>query len=452
MRSIERTLLGWILSALALGAMLVALVTYLVTLEEMHEVFDADLKNVAQGIASYQQAGFGREATGRLVMPERSDTPDEYEIVTLTWTPEGQRIYASDPRVALPFVREEGLSRLSVAGTEWIVYTAVRHEGVAQAAQRVAARRDMAGESAAKVLPPLIGLGLVVAGLLVYGLRRGLQPLDATARDVATRSDRSLEAITLEDLPQEISPLVQSINGLMSRLAQAFSAQRRFLADAAHELRTPIAVLRLQLQLLQRSEDEGQRDQAVKVLAQGIDRSQRLVEQLLEVARTEPDGQAMRRDEVDLSELARATVAAMSIKADHLALDLGADAPQPVKVVGDAAQLAVLLDNLVDNALRYTPAGGVVDVSTSRRAGGEAVLGIRDTGPGIPRAERERVFDRFYRGESANADARDGSGSGLGLAIVRAIAERHGARIELKDPPGAPAGLLVEVVFARTGP
>ena len=445
MRSIERTLLAWILGALTLGALVVALVTYLVTLEEMHEVFDADLKNVAQAVLSYHHAGHGPGDKEVIASPQRSDTPEDSEIVTLTWTPQGQRVFASDVRVNLPFTSTEGLSRPTVQGEAWIVYSSVGADGVAQAAQRVSARQEMAGESAAKVFPPLIGLVVVVGGLLVFGLRRGLQPLDGTARDVAQRSAQSLEPITLEDVPNEIKPLVVSINDLMHRLAVAFATQRRFLADAAHELRTPITALRLQLQLLQRSNDDAEHGQAVAELAAGIDRSQRLVEQLLQVARSDPDGELTRREPVDLAELVRTTVATLSVKAEHQGLDLGADAPNTVMLQGDVDQLMVLLNNLVENALRYTPAGGVVDV-TAGLHDGRPLLRVVDNGPGIAASERDRVFDRFYRCEAAQGQSADGGGSGLGLAIVRAIAERHGAEVSLQTPATG-HGLEVRVSF-----
>lgn len=369
----------------------------------------------------------------------------EYEIVTVTWTPQGKRVFSSDSRVQLPFTGIEGLSRPLVQSESWIVYSSVGEDGVAQAAQRVSAREDMAGESAAKVFPPLIGLVVVVGGMLVFGLRRGLQPLDATAQDVAQRSARSLDPITLEAVPKEIKPLVVSINDLMHRLAVAFATQRRFLADAAHELRTPITALRLQLQLLQRSTDDAQRRQAVAELAAGIDRSQRLVEQLLQVARSDPDGEATHREPVDLAELVRATVAALAIKADHRGVDLGADAQGSVMLQADLSQLTVLLNNLVENALRYTPAGGVVDV-TAGLHDGRPLLRVVDNGPGIAQSERERVFDRFYRCEAAQSQSGDGSGSGLGLAIVRAIAERHGAVVSLHTPASG-RGLEVQVRF-----
>lgn len=445
MRSIERTLLAWILGALSLGAMVIALVTYLVTLDEMHEVFNDNLKNVAEAVASYHRAGHNQANQDLVVSPQRSDTPEGDEIVTLTWTPQGQRVYASDPRVQLPFSRSEGLSRPAVQGEAWIMYSSVSDDGVAQAAQRLSARREISGESATKVLAPLIGLVVVVGGLLVFGLRRGLQPLDNAAQDVAQRSARSLEPITLDDVPQEIKPLVLSINDLMNRLAAAFATQGRFLADAAHELRTPITALRLQLQWLQRASGVAERAQALAELAAGIDRSQRLVEQLLQVARSDTDGELTRREPVDLAALVRACVAALSIKADHAGLDLGADATGQLMVQGDLSQLTVLLNNLIENALRYTPAGGVVDVFAVLQDG-RPTLRVVDNGPGIAESDRERVFDRFYRCEAAQSQANDSGGSGLGLAIVRAIAERHGAQVSLATP-AAGSGLEVRVGF-----
>jgi two-component system, OmpR family, sensor kinase len=448
MHSIRRTLLTWIFGVLLLGSVLVALVTHVVTRKEMDEVFDASLRNVAEAVATYHQARQWQPDSALLKLPVRTDEPRDTEIVTATWTKAGERVFSSDPRVALPFIAREGLSRNLIAGQGWIVYSAVRDTGISQAAQRVYSRREMAAESAVQVFAPMLGLMLAIGSVLVFGLRRGLQPLNTTAQDIARRTAQSLEAIAAEGAPREIVPLVESINGLMARLAQAFSAQRQFLANAAHELRTPITALRLQLQWLQRAADEADRQHAMAELAGGIDRSQRLVEQLLQVARSEPDGETTRCDTLDLAELVRLRVATFVIKAEHAQLDLGAEAARPVPMTGDPAQLAVLLDNLIENALRYTPAGGVVDVSADLIAG-QAVLCVRDNGPGIPEAERARVFDRFYRGRSAHAQARDGSGSGsgLGLAIVKAIADRHGAQIELCEP-AVGTGLEVRVRFA----
>ena len=446
MRSIERYLLAWILGALTLGAVLVALVTYLVTLEEMNEVFDANLKNVAEAVASHRHSGYGLGADVPLDLPQRTDAPEDAEIVTLTWNRAGQRIFASDPRVKVPFTDSEGLSRPRVDGEDWIVYSSVRAEAVAQAAQRVVSRQEMAEDSAATVFPPMLVLVVVVGGLLVFGLRRGLQPLGSAARDIAARSARALDPIAAGDVPREITPLVTSINDLIARLSIAFSAQRRFLADAAHELRTPVTALKLQLQLLRRSTDEASREEAMAELEAGIGRAQRLIEQLLQVARAEPDGERPRMEPVELGELVRSVVGNLSIKAERHGIDLGASGPAGIVVKGDGNQLIVLLNNLIENALRYTPQGGVVDVEAGRR-GEQPELRVIDSGPGIPEPERQRVFDRFYRCEDAPALARDGGGSGLGLAIVQAIAERHDAVVSLHTPASG-QGLEVRVAFA----
>jgi two-component system, OmpR family, sensor kinase len=444
-RSIERSLLAWILGALTLGSLLVALVTYLVTLEEMNEVFDADLRNVAEAVASYRHSGNGNAAQAVPLLPQRTDMADDDEIVTLSWTRAGQRVYASDPRIRIPYSNVEGLSRARVEGEDWIVYSSVRSDGVAQAAQRVASRQEIAGESATRIFPPMMVLALIVGGLLVFGLRRGLQPLDSAARDIAAKSAMTLNPIEASDVPREIVPLVASINGLIGRLAAAFSAQRRFLADAAHELRTPVTALRLQLQLLRRSTDDASREEALAELEAGIVRSQRLIEQLLHVARSEPDGEITRKEPVELGRLARTVVGKLSVQAEQRGIDLGAAAPAQVLMQGDKDQLTVLLNNLVENALRYTPSGGVVDVEVGLRDG-RSELRVIDNGPGIPEAERKHVFDRFFRGEGAAALARDAGGSGLGLAIVRAIAERHGAVVSLHTPRSG-RGLEVRIAF-----
>ena len=439
MPSLERYLLAWILGASLLGGVLIALTTYLVTFDEMGEVFNAELKNVAQAVASYRlTSGDAGERSAPL-------TVDEAEIVTVTWTRDGRRVFSSQPAVDIPFRAVDGISRARLGNEDWIVYTLVQSAGVVQAAHRASARRETARESASQIVPFLLGGVVVVGGLLIFALRRGLRPLDDAARDIASRSVRSLEPIAGDQAPRELAPLVEAVNGLMSRLSLALTTQRRFLADAAHELRTPVTALRLQLQLLERSRDESARREAMAELHSGIDRSQRLIEQLLAVARSEPDAAAASSENVDLGVLARAVVESHSAKAEHRGLDLGARASSGVVVQGDGDQLKTLLNNLVENALRYTPAGGAIDVEAAL-LDEHPTVSVIDDGPGIPEADRGRVFDRFYRGEAAHVLARDAAGSGLGLSIVRAIAERHGAVVDLQTPTSG-RGLAVRVVF-----
>jgi two-component system OmpR family sensor kinase/two-component system sensor histidine kinase QseC len=243
--------------------------------------------------------------------------------------------------------------------------------------------------------------------------------------------------LPLEGLPDEVAPVVQSLNALLQRLERSLGAQRAFVADAAHELRSPLTALKLQLQLLRRAPDEATRAAALDGLGAGIDRAARLVEQLLTLARSEPATGALER--VDVAELVRGVIADMHAFALARGSDVALDAPpEAVEILGDRAALVALARNLVDNALRYAPAGTRVDVAVAREDD-HALLRVDDAGPGIPAAERERVFDRFYRRAS------DEGGSGLGLAIVRSVAERHGATVTLADAPGG--GLRVTVRF-----
>jgi len=240
-----------------------------------------------------------------------------------------------------------------------------------------------------------------------------------------------LTALSTTGLPAEIAPLVDEFNGLLARLAAAWQALGNFTADAAHELRSPLAALRLQLQSLQRARADEDRELATHRLLAGVDRATRLVEQLLALARH--DGTAGGQDfaPVDLAQLARRATRDAQADANvrHIRLEGPGDAAA-VTVPGQADALTVLLRNLIDNALRHVPDGGTVRVTARMADGGAAELVVEDSGPGIPPEERQRVLDRFYRVPGA-----PGHGSGLGLAIVQAVARRHGAQARVDASP-----------------
>jgi two-component system OmpR family sensor kinase len=287
------------------------------------------------------------------------------------------------------------------------------------------------------------------------GVTRGLRPLARLAAAVGKRVPGGLEPVDEAGLPSEVRPLAHALNGLLSRLDRALGAQRAFIADAAHELRTPLTAVHLQTQIAERAATDADRHAAMTELRAGLTRATHLVEQLLTLAREEPGVAERRFAPVNLAELARSVVGDHSAIAAARGVDLGvagaaADQPgaSPVVVNGDAAALRALLSNLVDNAVRYTPSGGRVDVSVEQDAA-DAIVAVRDSGPGIPASERTRVFDRFYRATASGA--RDVPGSGLGLAIVKRIAERHDATIALGPGIGAASGegLTVTVRFPR---
>jgi signal transduction histidine kinase len=289
------------------------------------------------------------------------------------------------------------------------------------------------------VVIPLVLLLPIMIGAVAWIVRRGLLPLRFVAAEVQRRDARTLAPLGTDHLPREIEPLVSELNRLLERLQRAFATQRAFISDAAHELRSPLTALRLQLQLLDRAPDETGRLEARTRLGAAVERAIHLVEQLLALARSEPQDTAMDFEKVDL-----ASAAAEGIKDTHdLALarniDLSLDAVPGLYIQGNREALRTLARNLVDNAVRYTPPGGTVQVRC-RSLGKDAVLEVGDSGPGIAARDRERVFDRFYRRAAAQEE-----GTGLGLAIVKAIAERHGARIELGEASGG--GLRVSLSF-----
>jgi two-component system OmpR family sensor kinase/two-component system sensor histidine kinase QseC len=267
-----------------------------------------------------------------------------------------------------------------------------------------------------------------------------LRPLQQVAQAVCERDPQSLAPLPGVGLPDELAPLVQALNGLLLRLGQTLDVQRAFVADAAHELRSPLTALKLQLELMHRAPDATAREAAAHALGEGITRAAWLVEQLLALARNEPGAPALPFADVDLSEIARRALADTVPQALARGTELELQADPPVHLQGDAASLLVLVRNLVDNAVRHSPAGSRVLVRVQHAPPGGPLLVVDDAGPGIPGEERERVFDRFYRRNPAASE-----GSGLGLAIVRTVATRHGAQVTLGDAPLG--GLRAQVRF-----
>lgn len=446
--SIRRDLLRWSLGALGIGSFVLVLVAYGVTLGEMNEVLDQNLQEVAASVAQYH-AGARIDRPVSVPLQPGDTKSDHADLITQIWRPDGTPVFASSEVFRLPFSVAPGAHQIQVGPWEWRTYTVVQNDAVIQVAQRTSARHQMARESASKLFVPLAVLAVLLGVLLAVALRRGMRPLDEATRQIAQRDALTLAPIDARGMPREILPLVHAFNDLMRRLAEAFETQRRFIADAAHELRSPVAALRLQMQLLDRAADEPARVAAAAQLRLGIDRSQRLVEQLLQLSRSQPEGEALATQEVRLDELVQSVVAEFDPEAERRGIDLGALTDRGLTVRSDAYQLRILLNNLVRNALRYPPAGSRVDVVATRLDGSPA-LQVIDNGPGIEAGQRERVFDRFHRGDGALARHSDPAGSGLGLAIVKAIADRVGATVSLHSAPGR-SGLEVRIVFGAEG-
>jgi len=442
MTSIRRTLLVTLMAGVLAIAVVASAATYVTARREIGELLDLQLKQLAYStriddLLRGRQPGLDRRGPG--------DADGVTELLTQIWDRDGVLVYWSRPGTGLPVPATPGYATVHLNDRDWRVYTLVQGTHALQVAQAVDERETIATRTALRTLLPFVVLIPLLGAMIWFAVGRGLRPLETMSRAVGKRRADALAPLAERDLPEELQPLAASLNALLARLDAALGAQRRFTADAAHELRTPLAALKLQLDVARRVGDDPARVAAYDDLEGGVARASHLVDQLLTLARVEPEALAARAVECDLVALAKDAIVARGALAAEKHVDLGLARAAPAVVRGDAASLAVLLSNLLDNALRYTPDGGRVDVAVDRGDDGGAVLTVADTGPGIPVAERERVFDRFYRGEGAAA-----TGSGLGLSIARRVAVAHGATIALGEPAES-AGLIVTVRFPPPG-
>jgi signal transduction histidine kinase len=432
MKSIRARLLVALIILVAFISLAAASVTYRRVLNETSTLFDYQLRQMALSLRSQISLAPRIE-----VPPEQGDT----DFVIQIWDVFGARTYLSRP--GLPMINQTvlGYADLSLRGEAWRAYGLQTPEGVIQIAQPVRVREVLARAAAARVVVPLLLLLPVMILAVAWIVSRGLLPLRYVTAEVQRRDVRSLTPLALRDLPREIEPLVGELNRLLARLQQAFAAQRAFISDAAHELRSPLTALRLQLQLLDSAPDEAARAEARGRLGAAVERAIHLAEQLLTLARTDPQEAAAEFAAVDLCACAARGITDMHDFALARDIELSLEAEPDVRIQGDAEALRILVRNLVDNAVRYSPAKAGVNVRCSATPE-TALLEVTDSGPGIAAADKDRVFDRFYRRAAAQE-----SGTGLGLAIVKAIAERHGGQVVLDDAPGG--GLRVAVTFPR---
>ena len=431
MNSLRGRLLLFLFSLAGIAALAIALVSYRNVLQDTDEIFDYQLQQMALSLRD--QGAVPDDHRAALADPS-------LDYVVQVWTSDGSVTYSSHPNRRLPSAVAIGFSNTEIDGRPWRIYSTLARDRVIRVAQPLEVRKSLAAATARRSVVPVLVAAPIVALAMWWLVSLSLAPLGSLVASVKAREAESLDKLDGAGLPSEISPLVDALNGLLARLGAALQAQRAFVADAAHELRSPLTALRLQLDLVRLAPDEAARDEALHDLAAGMDRVHHLLEQLLALARAEPGGAETAFGAVDLAEVARQAAADTVALASSLGSALELDAPHPIAVHGDRGALRILARNLVDNAVRYAGAGGRVHAAVLADDG-QAVLRIDDSGPGIPPAERGRVFDRFYRRDSGDA-----TGSGLGLAIVRAIADRHDARIELSDAPLG--GLRVEVRLA----
>jgi two-component system OmpR family sensor kinase len=437
MKSIRAQLLtGLFWAALATGVAAGA-VLYAKAHREATELADLQLRQIAIALPDHLVPDLEKAVAGE---------PEEVVYIR-AWDARGRAIYASEGAPKLPRQARTGFVSLALDDTGWRSYTFVEPGRTIEVSQPDAIRLRLAAHLVWHLAAPMLFF-LPLFGALVYVVvGRALRPLERMAQAVAGRSPNALQPLDAGPLSPELQPIQAALNALFAQIEGAMAAQRRFVADAAHELRSPLTALKLQLQLVQRASGETAREQAFIKLHERLDRASHLVQQMLTLARHEAGNAGPKLAEVDLHALARQVVADHSAYADSRDIDLGLSpsAGAVLAVRGDVDGLGVMLGNLVDNALRYTPPGGQVDVSAAVEDG-RPLLRVTDNGPGVAPADRARLFDRFYR-----PDGNLVWGCGLGMSIVKNIADLHGAEVRLDDGLAGRdgAGLAVTVRFAE---
>lgn len=413
MISIRRAALIWMTAVLTVVGVVAFVAAYVIAQQEVADFLDGQLRQIALNAGD-----------SVMLAPAPTEPQDpEDELVVEVWSHTGALLRRTPNAPSLPRLDSPGFATITAGGVSWRVYQARDGKRTVQIAQRMEVRQEIAASAAIQAGTPiliLIPLAWLAVGWSVGQLTGRLQRL---AESIAGKSLDSREPVSTTDVPSEIVPLVEAMNGLTNRLRDALDQQKRFVADAAHELRTPLTALQIQVDNLDALHDTN--PASTTKLRDGLARARRLVEQLLRLARSDEPENASTREVIELSDVVTQCVADMITIAESKGVDLGIVQSEPVSIMGSRGDLALLFGNLIDNAVRYTEKGGVVNVSI-QRLGGRFVVEVTDTGPGVAEADIPRLFDRFFR-----AAPLDIEGSGLGLAIAASAASYHGFQIEI---------------------
>lgn len=455
--SLRKKLLLLLVPPLLFLILIVSTILFRFAIVEQRDAFDNALYDSAYSI--YQVLQKSDDSIERLSLPKNEKQfilNDQSDVVFYNVVDSHGKLLNGEADVGLipqlnqelpnPNFRDGTVRNLKVRIVSTLV--SIQKNGVElpvyiQVAETLNKRQALASQVLIDIIVPQLLLVLFTVGIIWFGVERGLQPLFDLQAAVSKRSYLDLSAIDLPDVPTEVMILVNSVNTLMRQLESVLAAQNRFIADAAHQLRTPLAGAQAQLELALLESDPEQHKQLLDRVSLSMERLSHTISQLLSLARNQQDAlQSTVLTPVNLNQIAQEVTTDMVPTAIKKGIDLGFESSDlDAMVLGDSKRLKELLYNLVDNALLYTPGGGKVTVNVRREAG-EIVLSVEDNGPGIPKDEREKVFERFHRVMGTGQE-----GSGLGLAIVMEIAQLHQANVEISDDPKQ-KGLNIQVSFS----
>jgi len=406
MTSLRRSVLIWASLLIAVIATASVIATWHVAIVEVNKLLDNELQQIAinagQGLSEAAYASLKR-------------TEIENRVAVQVWTEAGELIHKSPGTQTLPRSSDTGFSDIVVEGNAWRAYTGSDGHRFAQVAQRQSARLEIANHTAAAAAVPLLAALPIAWIAAIFGLNSLIQRVEGFANVLALRGVESKEPVVADEMPREFLPVVGAINGLIDRHQQAIEQQKQFVSEAAHELRTPLAALQIQVDNLRDQPNA----ESVRELGDGIRRATAMVAQLLRLARLDAPDLPGEGADIDLKELVLSIISDFVPMSTRDGVDLAVAAKESIRIKASDAEVRLLFANLIENAIRYTPRGGNVEVSIER-ACSNARVEIRDSGIGIPEDALPRIFDRFYR-----AAPPDIEGTGLGLAIASKIAERN---------------------------
>jgi len=443
-RSLQARLLALVIGVAAVVWLAAGVATWIDVRHELNELLDSHLAQAA-ALLVVQQAGEIGDEDGRVDAPSLHRYAPKVAFQVFH---EGRLALRSvnaprEPMTGTAGRFTSGFRTVRMDDAEWRVFATHGRERDVQVyvGERTDSRASIAWAALRGMSWPMLAALPILAFACAWGIHRGLAPLRRLSRTLRERDPRDLAPLAIGPLPAEIEPSVAALNALLARIATLVEAERRFTADAAHELRTPIAATRAQAQVALAESDPGSRRHALEATIAGCDRATRLVDQLLTLSRLE-SGAAPALAAVDLAAIARNVVAELAPGAVRREQTLHLEAPEPCRVTGEATLLAVLVRNLVENALRYGGAGAVLRVSVTG-ARYDVSLRVEDSGPGMTDAEIARLGERFFR-VLGNAEP----GSGLGWSIVRRIASVHAGRVDVRRSADL-GGLAATVTLRR---
>jgi two-component system sensor histidine kinase QseC len=446
MNSIRNKLLLILSIVLTLAWILVTAITYLESQHEVEEVFDAQMAQSAAVLSQFSSSLVGKP-TPQTHKLQKEFYGHRYEKKLSFQIWEADRlILRSANAPAMPMASSTGYSDQTINKETWRVF-ALQLAGnkTIYVGEKYEVRNELINEITLQALYPLT-LALPILALLVwFSLGQALKPLKKLASEIEQRSSNNLEPVNNRaDIPAEISPIISALNNLFLRVKSAFEREKQFTSDASHELRTPLASIKIQAQVAMRADSDTQRQHAIEQIIQSVDRTTHLVEQMLTLARLDPEVAFKQLTNINLSELVEDVLREFSGQARNRGMRLEFDRPDNDLIIkGHDAAIAILLRNLLTNAFTYSPDQTDIVVRLHETAD-DIQLMVIDNGPGIPREERDQVLNRFHRGENTQHQP----GSGLGLSIAQRIAELHKASLNISDNPHGP-GACVTVVFHK---